>query len=76
MVALKPVDQMSFRELMRCIEAKEVLTVCGLAIAASRARKESGRCVYTRVGFPELDPSMNRPLLLWQENGVDHVEWD
>ncbi|MCQ2445055.1 MAG: FAD-binding protein [Mailhella sp.] len=66
----------SYRELMRCIEAKEVLTVCGLAIAASRERKESGRCVYTRVDYPDLNPDMNRPLLLWQENGEAHSAWD
>lgn len=66
----------SYRELMRCIEAKEVLTVCGLAIAASRERKESGRCVYTRVDYPELNPDMNRPILLWQENGEARIAWD
>ncbi len=66
----------SWRELMRCIESREILKVCGLAIAASRERRESGRCVYARVDFPDLDPDMNRPLLLWQEKGVARIAWD
>ena len=66
----------SYRELMRCIESREILTVCSLAIAASRERKESGRCVYSRVDYPELDPAMNRPLLLWQEKGTACIAWD
>ena len=58
------------RDLMRCHEAKDVLTICELAIQATMERKESGRCVYRLTDYPEINPEMAKPLLLMRgENG-------
>ncbi|MCH5276863.1 MAG: FAD-binding protein [Desulfovibrionaceae bacterium] len=54
----------TLRELMRCHESREVLTVCELAIQATLERKESGRCVYRVTDYPGLNPDMAKPLLL------------
>ena len=60
----------TLRDLMRCHEAKDVLTVCELAIQATMERKESGRCVYRLTDYPDLNPDMAKPLLLTRgENG-------
>ena len=60
----------TLRDLMRCHEAKDVLTICELAIQATMERKESGRCVYRLTDYPEINPEMAKPLLLMRgENG-------
>ncbi|MFQ8737640.1 MAG: hypothetical protein ACLSAH_17955 [Bilophila wadsworthia] len=43
----------TLRDLMRCHEAKDVLTICELAIQATMERKESGRCVYRLTDYPD-----------------------
>lgn len=58
----------SYRELMRCHETREMLVVSELAIQATMERKETGRCVYRLLDYPELDPAMGKPLLLVREN--------
>ena len=63
----------SFRDLMRCHEACEVLKVCELAIRATMERKETGRCVYKITDYPSLNPDMAKPLLLRRgENGTEY----
>lgn len=66
----------TLRELMRCHESREVLTVCELAIQATLERRESGRCVYRVKDYPDLNPDMARPLLLIREDkgGKDQGE--
>ena len=32
-------------------------------------RKESGRAIYKRSDFPDMNPDMNKPLVIWQEEG-------
>lgn len=65
----------TLRELMRCHEAREVLTVCELAIQATLKRKESGRCVYRVADYPDLDPDMARPLLLIRADQGVRFQW-
>lgn len=65
----------SLRDLMRCMEAKEILTVCELAIQATMQRKETGRCVYKLTDYPNLNPDMAKPLLVIRgENGPSY-QW-
>lgn len=65
----------SLRDLMRCCEAKDVLAVCELAILATMQRKESGRCVYKLVDYPDLNPDMAKPLLLTRGTDGPVYQW-
>ncbi len=65
----------SLRELMRCHEAQDVLTVCHLAIHATMERKESGRCVYRVADYPSLNPEMAKPLLLLRKEDGPQFHW-
>ena len=65
----------TLRELMRCHEAREVLTVCELAIQATLERKESGRCVYRVADYPDLNPDMAKPLLLLKGDEGVRFQW-
>lgn len=65
----------SLRELMRCHESKEILDVCDLAIQATMERKESGRCVYRIREFPNLNPEMAKPLLLYKTDEGTAFNW-
>ncbi len=38
-------------------------------------RKESGRGVYKRTDFPDMNPEMNKPLVIWQEDGQFKFSW-
>lgn len=60
---------------MRCHEAREVLTVCELAIQATLERKESGRCVYRVADYPDLNPDMAKPLLLLKGDEGVRFQW-
>ena len=51
-----------FRELMRVHESRELFKLCRVYIQACLQRKESGRTMYRRADYPDLDPSLNRPL--------------
>lgn len=65
----------SLRELMRCHESREVLTVCELAIQATMQRKESGRCVYRIREFPGINPEMSKPLLVMKSPDGTAFQW-
>lgn len=65
----------TLRELMRCHEASEILSVCELAIKATLERKESGRCVYRIREFPNINPEMSKPLLLYKTGEDTAVLW-
>ena len=65
----------TLRELMRCHEAGELLTVCELAIQATLERKESGRCVYRVADYPDLNPDMAKPLLLLKGDEGVRFQW-
>ena len=47
---------------MRVHESRELFKLCRVYIQACLQRKESGRTMYRRADYPDLDPSLNRPL--------------
>ncbi len=65
----------SLRELMRCHESADILTVCWLAIQATMERRESGRCVYRLREYPNLNQEMARPLLVYRTPDGPAFNW-
>ena len=65
----------TLRDLMRCHESRDILTVCELAIQATMERKETGRCVYKLRDYPELNPDMAKPLLLIRSEDGLRFQW-
>lgn len=63
------------RELMKANESSDLVRMCKLATRASLERKESGRTYYQRSDYPEPAPSLNKPLVLWQEEGRQNLSW-
>ena len=64
-----------FRDLMKVGESMQLLRMCQLATTASLERKESGRSVYRRTDYPNLNPDLNRPLATWRENDQQVFSW-
>ena len=65
----------NLRELMRCHETHEILTVSELAIQATMERKETGRCVYKLRDYPNLNPEMGKPLLVVRTEDGPRFNW-
>lgn len=65
----------TLRDLMRCHESNEILEVCDLAIQATMQRKESGRCVYRIREFPNINPEMSKPLLVYKTDNGAAFNW-
>jgi len=63
------------RELMKVHESSELIRMCKLSTIASMERKESGRTYYSRTDYPDLNPDLDKPLVIWQENGEPHFSW-
>jgi hypothetical protein len=38
-------------------------------------RKESGRSIYRRTDYPDVNLEMSKPLVIWQENGDVRFSW-
>ena len=57
-------------ELMLAHESMFLLESSRLAVLATIERRETGRSIYRRSDYPELNPAMNRPLAVWNENGT------
>lgn len=53
----------TMRELMRVRESMEMFKLVRIYIQACMQRKESGRAMYRRVDYPNLDPSLNKCLI-------------
>ena len=51
------------RELMRARESMELFKLCRCYILACLQRRESGRAMYRRADYPELDPGLNTCLV-------------
>jgi adenylylsulfate reductase subunit A len=64
-----------YHELLRTHEGLFMHKACVLTTLTCLQRKESGRGVYKRTDFPDLDPEMNRPLVIWQEEGQFRFSW-
>jgi succinate dehydrogenase/fumarate reductase flavoprotein subunit len=66
----------NFHELLRANEALHLLKICQLTTKATMERRESGRAIYRRSDYPDTNPDLNKPLVLWQDNGEIHFSWD
>lgn len=62
-------------ELMRAHEALALHKICVLTCLTCLERRESGRAVYRRGDFPNLDPAMEKPLVIWHEEGQFKFAW-
>lgn len=65
----------NYRDLMKANESAELIKMCKLATRASMERKESGRTIYRRTDYPEMDPDMNKVLVIWREKGEPMFSW-
>jgi len=63
----------NLHELMRANEARHLLRHCQLSALAGTLRKESGRTIYVRSDYPELDKKLSKCILVWKENGERKV---
>jgi adenylylsulfate reductase, subunit A len=64
-----------YHELLRTHEGLFMHKACVLTTLTCLQRKESGRGVYKRTDFPGLNPEMNKPLVIWQEDGQFCFSW-
>jgi succinate dehydrogenase/fumarate reductase flavoprotein subunit len=58
-----------YHELMRANETRHLLKHCQLTTHAVMERKESGRGMYKRSDYPNINPELDKCQVLWQENG-------
>lgn len=72
---LDQVKASDYRQLMRANESAELVRMCKLTTLASMERKESGRAFYSRTDYPDLNPDLNMPLCVWQEDGEQKLSW-
>jgi succinate dehydrogenase/fumarate reductase flavoprotein subunit len=64
-----------YHELLRTHEALFMHKACTLTTLTCLQRRESGRGVYKRTDFPDLNPEMNKPIAIWQEDGKFMFSW-
>jgi succinate dehydrogenase/fumarate reductase flavoprotein subunit len=64
-----------FRELMRTNESIHLLKTCQLATKVTMERKETGRAIYRRSDYPDLNPEYAKTLAVWQEGGEPCIAW-
>lgn len=62
-------------DLMLAHESMFLLESSKLAVAATIERRETGRSIYRRSDYPELNPAMNRPLAIWNNGGTPCTAW-
>ncbi len=62
-------------ELFRAHESLFLHKTCVLSVLTCLERRESGRCIYRRTDFPDLNPEMNKPSVIWQEDGQFRFSW-
>ena len=65
----------NYHELMKANESAELIKMCKLSLRASMERKESGRSIYKRTDYTEVNPEMSKPLVIWQESGEVRFSW-
>jgi adenylylsulfate reductase subunit A len=64
-----------YHELLRTHEGLFMQKACTLTTLTCLQRKESGRGVYKRTDFPDLNPEMSKPIAIWQEDGRFMFSW-
>ena len=65
----------NLRELMRVNEAVHLLKACQLSTRATLERKESGRTIYRRSDYPDLNEVYSKVLAIWEQDGKQRVAW-
>jgi len=65
----------NYHELMRTHEALHMHKTCVLSTQTCLLREESGRAIYKRNDFPLTRPDLNKPLVIWQEDGQFKSSW-
>jgi len=64
-----------FRELMRTNESIHLLKTCQLTTLCTIERKETGRAIYKRSDYPELNHEYTKKIAIWKENEEPRVAW-
>jgi succinate dehydrogenase/fumarate reductase flavoprotein subunit len=64
-----------YHELLRTHEALFMHMTSILTARTCIERKESGRAIYKRGDYPGMNPDMNKPLVIWQEDGQFKFSW-
>ena len=72
---LERIGASDYRGMMKANESSDLVKMCKLAARVSMERKESGRAYFKRSDYPELDPSLNKPLVIWKEEGLQKLSW-
>lgn len=62
-------------ELLLAHEARHLLQSCRLSTLATRERRESGRSLYRRSDYPELNPELDRVLTVRKTDGEPVLNW-
>lgn len=67
----------TLRDLMRVQESRELFKLVRIYIQACMQRKETGRAMYLRSDYPELDPKLDCSLITkLDENGKPVFTWN
>lgn len=62
-------------ELMKANETSELIRIAKLTVRACMERKESGRAYFRRTDYPDMDASLNKPLIMWKGKDDPVFEW-
>jgi succinate dehydrogenase/fumarate reductase flavoprotein subunit len=65
----------NFHELLRAHESVHLLKTCRLSTLATIERKETGRSIYRRSDYPDLNDAYKKSLAVWRENGKPKLSW-
>ena len=65
----------NLHELMRLHEAFDLLELCRMRLDACLQRRESGRGMYKLADYPDLDPALDKGLVVRLENGSPAYSW-
>jgi len=72
---LDKIKATNYHELMRANESAELIKMCKLTTRACLERKESGRAIYRRTDYPELDSDLSKVLVMWKGNEGPQFAW-
>lgn len=65
----------NYHELMKANESAELVRISELTVRTCMERKESGRAYFRRTDYPEMDPALDKPLMVWREKGETKFGW-
>lgn len=67
----------TLRELMRSHESMELFRLCRCYVQACMQRRESGRAMYRRADYPDLDPTLAKCLVTRLDgSGTPFFHWN